>query len=57
MLEEAVCAGVGNSGGLVDGVGNSDGRELEEAPTTDEGRNVLHASFCFSSCNLAYATS
>ena len=55
-LEEVVRAGVGNNGGLVEGVGNSGCRELEEAPVTGEGRNVLRASFCFSSCNLAYAT-
>ena len=55
-LEDVVRAGVGNSGELVDGMGNSGCRELEEAPTTDEGRNVLRASFYFSSCNLAYAT-
>ena len=46
--------GVGNSGGLEDDVGNSGCRELEEAPA--EGRNVFRASFCFSLCNLAYAT-
>ena len=56
MLEDVVRAGVGNSGGLVDGVGNSGGRELGVAPLTDEGQNVLRASFCFSSCNLAYVT-
>ena len=55
-LEEVVRAGVGNSGGLVDDVGNSGCWELEEAPVTDEGLNVFRASFCFSSCNLVYAT-
>lgn len=53
-LEEVVLIGVGNSGGLEDDVGNSGCRELEEAPA--EGRNVFRASFCFSLCNLAYAT-
>ena len=53
-LEEVVRVGVGNSGGLEDDVGNRGCREPEEAPA--EVQNVFRASFCFSLCNLAYAT-
>ena len=54
-LEEVVRIGVGNRGGVEDDdVGNRGCLEPEEAPT--EGRNDFRASFCFSSCNLAYAT-
>ena len=53
-LEEVVRVGVGNSGGVEDDASNGACLELEEAPT--EGRNDLRPSFCFSSCNLAYAT-
>ena len=53
-LEEVVRVGVGNRGGLEDDVGNRSCREPEEALA--EGRNDFRPSFCFSSCNLAYAT-
>ena len=52
-LEGVGWVGVGNNGD-VEEAGNGACRELEEAPT--EGRNDLRPSFCFSSCNLAYAT-
>ena len=50
MLEEVLRFGVDTNGGVED-AGDGVCRELEEAPT--EGRKVLRASFCFSSCNLA----
>ena len=43
--------GVGNNGGVVKDVDVGGCRELEDAPVV--GQNVLRASICFSSCNLA----
>ena len=50
-VEELVRAGVGNNGGVVKDVDVGGCRELEDAPVV--GQNVLRASICFSSCNLA----